>query len=308
MKIGAVIVTFNRLEKLKTTLKCYSDQTAVPACVIVVDNCSTDGTAEFLEDWVKKQDKFEKKIIHLNQNTGGAGGFYAGMQEAMKRNLDWIWLSDDDAYPRENALEVLQNYYDSLNHEEQQEVSALCSAVYNDGEVHREHRNHIVLSKWKVTLAPSKLDEYKKEAFEVGTFSYVGALIKKSVLEKVGLDEKQFFIYCDDLEHSIRVGRAGKIICVPKSIIDHDTPPFKPTSINWGRYYKKRNDLIMIKRNFPRRYFLLRYFRRYFADASVFSKNPKELKKLMRAAYKDAWNNHLGLHEIYKPGWKPEGM
>lgn len=305
MKIGAVIVTFNRLEKLKNTLKCYSDQSIVPTCIIVVDNCSTDGTVEYLNEWVKVKDKFEKKVIYLDKNTGGAGGFYTGMQAAMQEKIDWIWLSDDDAYPRKNALEELQKYFNSLSLETQQEISALCSAVYNDGKVHREHRNHIVVSKWKVTLEPSRLSEYEKEAFEVGTFSYVGALIKKETLEKIGLDEKDFFIYCDDLEHSIRVGRTGKIYCVPKSIIDHDTPPFKPTSVNWGRYYKKRNDLIMIKKNFPRRYFLLRFFRRYIADASIFSKNSNELKELMKEAYKDAWNNCLGVHEIYKPGWKP---
>lgn len=46
-KIGAVIVTFNRIEKLKKALFSYESQTVVPDILIVVDNHSNDGTHEF---------------------------------------------------------------------------------------------------------------------------------------------------------------------------------------------------------------------------------------------------------------------
>ena len=131
-------------------------------------------------------------------------------------------------------------------------------------------------------------------------------MIKKNVIEKVGFDRKEFFIYCDDQEHSLRISRVGKIYCVTNSKIDHDTPPFDPNGVNWGRYYKKRNDLLMRKYNFPYRYYLLRYIKGYIKDVSFLSKNPSVLKKELKAAYHDARKNITGLHDIYKPGWKPE--
>ena len=91
---------------------------------------------------------------------------------------------------------------------------------------------------------------------------------------------------------------------MPESIVDHDSPPFDPSAVSWGKYYLKRNDLLMIRKHFPVRYFVLRYIRRYFYDASVFSKSPKELRKILRAAYWDALWNRKGMHDIYRPGWK----
>ena len=50
MKLGVVLVTFNRLDKLKISLDCYEKQTIKPDYVIVVNNNSSDGTTEFLQD------------------------------------------------------------------------------------------------------------------------------------------------------------------------------------------------------------------------------------------------------------------
>ncbi|WP_295360827.1 glycosyltransferase [uncultured Pseudoramibacter sp.] len=306
MNIGIVLVTFNRLEKLKIAIQHYEAQIFKPAFILIVDNCSSDGTKEYLDRWKAEPAEIKRHVIHLDSNTGGAGGFYAGMQEALKLSSDWIWVSDDDAYPRRNALKNLKDYYQGLTPEKQNEIAALCCAVYNQGKVHEWHRNHMKQTKLKVKIFPSTAEEYQKKAFPIEIFSYVGAMIKSSVLKKVGLDRKEFFIYCDDQEHSIRIAREGKIFCVPSAIIDHDTPPFDRKVINWGRYYKVRNDLLMIKYNFPKRYYFFRYWRRYLRDASIFSKNPPVLKKELKAAYRDAANNRAGIHPIYKPGWQPE--
>ena len=56
--IGCVIVTFNRLEKLKKTLNIYARQSLLPLYLIVVNNASTDGTDKYLEEW-KQIDFFD---------------------------------------------------------------------------------------------------------------------------------------------------------------------------------------------------------------------------------------------------------
>lgn len=306
MEIGVVLVTYNRLEKLKVAIDRYRAQTHMPKYIIIVDNHSTDGTGEFLKEWLTQKEDYEKYCITLETNTGGAGGFYAGMEKALSLDADWVWVSDDDAYPRADAFEKIVKFYESQTPEQQERIAALCSAVYNQGKIHKEHRNHLDVSAFKVKIRATSLNEYKKDAIKIDVFSYVGSVIKKSVLINVGLDIKEFFIYCDDQEHSIRIGRAGDIFCVTSSIVDHDTPPYDPKVINWGRYYKRRNDLLMIKRNFPKRYYYLRYAKRYLIEVSVFSKEPVVLKQLLKAAYHDAKRDRMGIHEIYKPGWSPK--
>ena len=64
MNISAIIVTYNRIDKLKRTLALLEAQTRLPDFICVVDNNSTDETATFLQDW-KKTGNVKKDIIRL---------------------------------------------------------------------------------------------------------------------------------------------------------------------------------------------------------------------------------------------------
>lgn len=108
--VAVVIVTYNRLKKLKTALYYYEKQILLPEYIIIVNNYSTDETKEYLEEWKKKVNKFKKIVINAKENLGGSGGFYLGQQEAMKLNVDWIYLADDDAYPDSNYISNLVKY------------------------------------------------------------------------------------------------------------------------------------------------------------------------------------------------------
>ena len=99
MNIYAVTVTFNRKELLKRTIDCLRKNKPVSK-IVVVNNGSTDGTGE----WLAKQDDL---IVITQENVGGSGGFYTGIEYAYKAGADWIWCMDDDVFPRENCLEEL---------------------------------------------------------------------------------------------------------------------------------------------------------------------------------------------------------
>ena len=76
MNIGVVIVTYNRLMKLKKCLAAYEAQTLSPEYILIVDNCSADGTGEYLDEWAKHTPLRNPTVIHCSHNSGGAGGFY----------------------------------------------------------------------------------------------------------------------------------------------------------------------------------------------------------------------------------------
>ena len=88
MKLISVIVTYNRLKKLKNTLAAYENQITHPYELIVVDNFSNDGTSDYLKQWVTIPSKYKKKVKLLDENQGGSGGFYVGEKEAFISSIN----------------------------------------------------------------------------------------------------------------------------------------------------------------------------------------------------------------------------
>lgn len=308
MKIDVVIVTYNRLEKLKKTLECYAQQTKPFRNLVVVNNHSTDGTADYLEAWQKTNTPFEKHVLNTEDNLGGAGGFYLGEKKAMAFEPDWIFIADDDAYPEPDLMEQFYNF------SEQHPVdsySAVCAAVMKpDGDFDLCHR-----SRYEVTPSnhfiweSAPLEDYKKSFFKIDFLSYVGPFINAKAIKKVGCIDPRFFIYNDDSEHSLRLKKYGEIICVPSIRIVHDVKTvsqFKgqaaeqTTLVSWGDYYSIRNEMVMLKRHLPKVAW------KRFKSAlkrQMKGKNTNPYDKITWIAIRDAWLHRMGKHPVYKPGW-----
>jgi len=101
-RLVAVVVTYNRLEQLRPTLARLLESPArLLEAVVVVDNASTDGTA----DWLASRHDARLVVHHREVNGGGAAGFEDGMRLAVARfDPDWIAVMDDDARPEPDAL------------------------------------------------------------------------------------------------------------------------------------------------------------------------------------------------------------
>ncbi len=108
MKIAAVVVTFNRKKLLLECLNALLGQTYPLDEIVVLDNASTDGTKQELQEAGILSDARVKYLL-MEKNTGGSGGFYYGSRQAYQDGADWIWMMDDDCIPTETALEELVN-------------------------------------------------------------------------------------------------------------------------------------------------------------------------------------------------------
>lgn len=299
-RFGVVIVTYNRREKLQKTLSCYERQLKKIDTVIIVDNCSTDGTNNFLKKYLTEKRNFKVKILTMQKNIGGAGGFFEGMKYAMQAGLDWVYVSDDDAYVDNSTLIEIEKVYSQIN--DKDNVVALCSVVKNEKGIDTGHRLRLKRKSLTLKWRPVSESEYKEPYFEIDIFSYVGTAIRVNSLFCAGLDRKDFFIYHDDQEHSLRLRKIGKILTCTKSVIFHDTNPAKHEKVFWGSYYNTRNNLIMIKYNFPQRYYHVRYYLGYLRDC-ILCRN-KIKRNMMRSAYHDAKKQIMGINEVYNPSWK----
>lgn len=305
MDIGVVIVTFNRIEKLKQTLELFEKQSKKPSYLLVVDNASTDGTQDFLKLWNVEQSSYKRMVIYNKENLGGSGGFNVALNEAMKLSAEWIWVSDDDAFPAEDALEESYKYIMS---NEGKSISAICGTVINNGCIDYSHRTTFITKGNKIIRKKSEPKDYEKRDFEINAFSYVGVVINKESLLKVGSTIPDYFIWFDDTEHSLRLSKVGKIFVVPAIKIYHNVNN-DVNGLSWKTFYGTRNELDMYRRHFSQSQFRHFYFSKLFIVKCKYM-----LKRILRknflyqeiqlAGIRAAKMKKLGIDSVYRPGWK----
>jgi GT2 family glycosyltransferase len=238
--VCAVVVTYNRKNLLIECLEALRKQTRPIQGIYLIDNASTDGTPELLlekgyiselppqdlkEPWEKEfiiqnlinGEEIKLHYVRMHENTGGAGGFYEGVKRGYEKGYEWLWLMDDDAEPKEDALEKLEQYF-CLD-----DICALAPLkVDRDMNILHPHRGYFNFKNVFSGIV-KKLDEneIQKEIIEIDHASFVGILIKGKIVSKIGYPKKEFFIHYDDVEYCIRLRSIGKILLVPKSIIFH---------------------------------------------------------------------------------------
>jgi GT2 family glycosyltransferase len=212
LRTACVIVTYNRLSMLKEAVAAVQAQTRPPDRIIVVDNRSADGTS----DWLRNLDGVD--ALFLTENLGGAGGFHFGIKRAVECGADWIWTMDDDCLPRPDALEKLLNSGILVGEPADDQIGFLASRVeWTDG---RPHRMNVP--------GPSRewTDGHPNDpsSLKIRYASFVSILINARAVYRVGLPIPEFFIYCDDVEFTRRITRAGfSAYYLPESRATHRT-------------------------------------------------------------------------------------
>ncbi|MDO4791933.1 MAG: glycosyltransferase family 2 protein [Buchananella hordeovulneris] len=224
MKVAAVVVTYNRRELLQKTLRALDSQTTPPAKIIVIDNASTDDTWQTLQKW---QSKTPLEAFRLERNTGGAGGFYAGMEIAYDQGFEGFWIMDDDTVPRKRALEKLvESWTEAARYQDRPPTFAASMVLWTDGEA---CRMNYPTAKWG-WMAPLA---HGKKWVNLDCTSFVSCLVTREAVEVCGLPYPEYFIWFDDAEYTYRLSKWSNGIFVPDSVVDHLMP--SNDAVFWGQ-------------------------------------------------------------------------
>jgi GT2 family glycosyltransferase len=211
--VAAVVVTFNRLEKLKTVIASIEAQTHPVERLLVIDNASTDGTADYLREL---QTSAPLEVVSMTENTGGAGGFAEGMLRGYASGADHVWIMDDDCYPQPAALENLVRGFDEAVAELGGDVPFACSVVeFTDGNI-CEMNNPVPTWDWARLLVKGQKNVM------VTACSFVSVLIPRWAIAKHGLPYRDYFIWFDDREYTLRLTRVCPGVQVMDSVVVHD--------------------------------------------------------------------------------------
>jgi len=305
-KIASVIVTYNRKELLVEALDSLLEQTYPVDKIIIVDNASSDGSKLHLERLGYLNNN---KIVYkyLDRNLGGAGGFHHGLSVALKENIDWVSMSDDDAIFEKDYFE---NIIKCMH--QNPEVHAFAGSVYENGELCLFHRGKLDN---KINFKFKYFDKkyYEKKNFLIDIFSFVGCVINISIINAIGLPDQEYFIRNDDAEYALRVGQQTKILCVPSAKIDHRIKPKVKNDNNetlpdWKDYYDLRNHCFLAIAHSHRKaltylYIFMNLFARgcYAGIKGKYKGHRKYRLLMLFDILKDVLNGRKGKNSKYMP-------
>jgi len=201
--VAIVVVTFNRADLLRVMLDGLAKLDRPADAVIVIDNASTDHTAEVLA----AADIPGLQVHTQAENLGGAGGFHHGTRIAYQQGFDRIWLMDDDVVPAPDCLSVLLA----------QDEDCLMSVRENtDGSLIELAATRFDLTnpfaiKPKIASVVSAYGtrERMPERVRLENVAFEGFMVRRRVIDAIGLPDPSFFIFYDDVDYALRARRAG---------------------------------------------------------------------------------------------------
>lgn len=240
MRISAVVVAYNRRDLMLEALTALAVQTRALDSIVVVDNASTDGSADLAAEKFPGVD-----VVRLARNTGGAGGFAVGIERAISTHVaDLIWIMDDDTIPSPTALAELLAVRD--RHPRKPVVFA-SRVLWTDGSDHPMNtpRSKPFVGRGERAAAQTV------GAIPVRSASFVSTLVDAHAVSRIGLPIAEYFIWNDDFEFTSRLLRRGLGVYCPKSIVTHKTKALASTDVDPGPrfYYEVRNKLWLFRRS-----------------------------------------------------------
>ena len=206
-RTAAVVVTYNRKDLLTENIQCLLAQKPEVPAIIIIDNHSTDGTKEAIQQFI---DAEQIQYCDTGANLGGAGGFSFGIKYAAEKGYDYVWVMDDDCMPNPDALatffaadEQLKGQYGFLS----------SKVLWKDG-------NLCTMNLQRETLTHN-LQGFEKALQPVVMASFVSLFLPTRIIKEMGLPIKEFFIWTDDWEYTRRISRKYTCYAVADSVVVH---------------------------------------------------------------------------------------
>lgn len=292
----AVIVTYNRKMLLKENIEMLLKQTIRFDYILIVDNCSNDGTYEMLVElgWLNGN---QIMYIKTESNIGGAGGFYVGTKKAYDLGADWILLMDDDGKAEnERTFNLL---LDVANKMHKKNKLLFVNSLVQQGDLLSFKIDNAYTVDEAIGMSSDGIIKNAANPFN-------GTLLSRELVGIIGYPNKDFFIKGDEVDYKQRAYDAGAdVVTVVDSRYIHPRPETYEKKVlgikvpffveaPWKEYYAARNFTYMYKR---KKHYKAIIFELIFVKLlAIFTMDcPKiEAIKMLFKGVKDGWNGHLG--------------
>lgn len=239
-KIGIVVCNYNKRKYVMNCVESLLAQTISDRDIYVVDNASTDDSVSALKE------KYGNRItiFENEENEGFSRAMNRGIEHCMAKGYESVLLVDNDTRFANDALEIMDSYLKEhedvgmcgacvLQMENPDYLQMLGGTVdYSCYEVCNNYNNYKITDRLPVEVSCNAL-------------ATCAVLVKREVIEKIGIMHKDYFVYWDDIEWSRRCTDAGySLVALRDAHVWHNWGANTVTKFNaFTEYYGRRNKL-----------------------------------------------------------------
>ncbi len=246
-KVAAVVVNWNRCELLLEAVGSLAASNWPNLRVIVVDNGSTDGSAEAIAE------RYPDAVVLRNcSNLGFAVGSGQGLDEALKDGGDYIFFLNNDATVEPDAVLELVGLFES-------HPRAGAAAPYI---LYHNRRDRIwygggIVALWRGWIGHRHLrHRFRQDKHQPALTGYITGcafMARAGALKEVGGFDTGYGLYSEDVDLSLRLQRAGwELWVTPKAVTYHrvsvtaggELSPFKA-------FHRGRSNALLVRRYTP---------------------------------------------------------
>jgi GT2 family glycosyltransferase len=244
-----VVVTWNGKND---TLECLESLRAVLYSnfrILLVDNASSDGTVEAVRERFP-----DVQILRTDRNLRYAGGSNVGIRAAMEQNAKYILLLNNDTLVHPHLLTELVTAAEGDSR-----VGMVGGMIYYFDERDRIWFAGGKIDWWKGWIAHVGIRQRDSGQFssQHPTEYITGCclLVKREVVERIGLLDESYFMYGEDTDWCMRAQRAGyRLLIQPRAKLWHKVSVSSGGHLSWFKNWNKLKSTLRLMRKYARPY------------------------------------------------------
>ena len=266
-KVGIALLNWNQYDDTALCLTSLRESESRPAIIRVYDNGSADGSGERL------QAEFpEIQLVKGGQNYGFSEGNNRAVKILLEAGMDLVWILNNDTKVPPDCLGTLVRAL-----EEDPGIGAVSAKIWFMNERKPICYAGATFNPWTFNTTFRGLRETDRgqydQAEDTDVFTGCCMLVRADVLRQIGLFHKDFFIYADDVEWSVRARAAGlRLRYEPRATLWHKMYGSSTREGQWDipkssarvEFLLSRNRFLMVRLHTPpasfRRLFALSYY------------------------------------------------
>lgn len=216
VRVGIALLNWNQYADTARCLASLRESHFRPAIVLVFDNGSGDGSAERL-----KAEYPEIELVLGGENFGFSDGNNRAAKMLLDAGVDYVWILNNDTEVHPDCLGWLVQAMEADSG-----LGAVSAKIWFMGDGQSIGYAGGWISHWTFNstfrgFREEDVGQYD-EAADVDVLSGCCMLIRAEALRKIGLFNRAFFAYAEDIDWSLRAAAAGlRQRYVPRAILRH---------------------------------------------------------------------------------------